>query len=141
VLARMGEVVFEVALGRDHGHVLLHRVANGPRLGLPDRPLGGIVLTVEVPGVGKVAVVGHVEVMAAGPDEGADHHLREEEAVVVAGLDAGETDVGRHADDADTVAGGRYGSGGMGAVAVVVLPGAGVLVGSAALAGGAVGDV
>src|SRR5438093_69322 len=100
--------VTAVCWRRDDYHALQHRVLDGARLRNPDRALGRVVLAVEVVGVGEIAVVGHVEVVRAGPHEGAHHGLGEEETVRVARLDRCELDVGRDADDADAVLRGSY---------------------------------
>ena len=67
----MRHVVGEVALCRDNADSLLHRELDRAGLCLPDRALHRIVPAVEVERVGEVAVVGHIEVMRAGPHEGA----------------------------------------------------------------------
>src|SRR5206468_1985688 len=71
----------------------------------------------------EVAVVGHVEAMGSRPHEGADDGLREEEAIRVTCLDAGDPDTGRDPHDADSVGRCRDCAGGVGAVTVVVCGG------------------
>ena len=117
----MRQVVGLVALGRDDEHTLVLGVLDGATLGGPDGPLLGVVAAVEEPRVGEVAVVRHVDAVGPRPHEGADDGLGEEEAVGVAGLDAGDLDARCDTDDADAVGGRGDRAGGVRAVTVVVV--------------------
>ena len=92
-----------VALRRHDDGARRLRLTDRPPLRLPNGALLGVVATVEQPGVGKIAVVRHVDAVRRDPHVRADHHLREEEAVVVARLDAGDLDVRRDPGDADAI--------------------------------------
>ncbi len=117
----VGKVVSKVALRRDHNGAVLHSETDRTPFGFPDRALYRIVLAVEVPWIGKVTVVGHVDVVGARPHERADDRLREEETVGVAGSDTGDLDVGSHTDDTDGVLGRRDRPCGVGAVTIEVV--------------------
>src|SRR5438874_13199715 len=101
----MGEIVALVPFGSNHDCPLLHRKADGPLLRLPDGPLHRIVLAVEEIGISEVAVVSYVDVMGAGPDEGANDGFGEEEARRVARLDRGNPHIGGNPYDAKAVRG------------------------------------
>src|SRR5205823_13256406 len=72
VMRGMRKVIALVTFRGNYDGPLLHREPDGPLLRLPDSPLHRIVLAVEEIGISEVAVVGHVDVVRAGPDEGAD---------------------------------------------------------------------
>ena len=80
VLRRMREIVRLVPLSCDDDSALLLSERDRALLRDPDRTLIGIVLAVEEPRVGEVAVVRDVDPVRAGPHERADDGLREEEA-------------------------------------------------------------
>ena len=124
-------VVVLVILGGDVNDAVVLRVADRARGSLEARSLGGLVRHPEGVGVHVVAGVRHVDVVLGSPVEGAGHVLGVEGAGLVRGLDRDDRGAGGDAVHAVRVVRGGDGAGDVRAVVVVILPGAGVLVGDA----------
>src|SRR5512136_2748648 len=101
----MGKVVGKVPRSRDDHRPVLHGKADGTPLGLPDGALDRVILAVEIPGIGEIAVVGYLDVVRPRPHERAHYGFREEKAGRIASLDARDPDVRCYAHDADAVLG------------------------------------
>ena len=128
---RVVVVVVVVTFGGDVHYAVVLRVADGARGGLESRGLGALAGHPEGVGVHVVAGVGDVDAVIGRPVEAAGHVLGVEGAGEVGDLDADQGGVGCDAVHAVGVVGGGDGSGDVGAVVVVILPGRGVLVGDA----------
>src|SRR5439155_2976051 len=119
----MRKIFALISLGRDDECALLLSESDSPLFRLPNCALNRIIAAVEQEWIGEVAVVGHVDVVRAGPDEGADNGLREEESLRVACFDACDTDVRRHTNDSKSIRRRRDGTRRMGPVTMVILGG------------------
>ncbi|AJC59254.1 hypothetical protein GZL_06687 [Streptomyces sp. 769] len=113
------EVGVGVARRGDVHHALVLRVLRRPADRVNDGRLVGVVLAVEHPRVDVIAVVGDLDAVVGGEDEGADHALRIEEAGLgLAHLDGGDLHARRDAGHPDAVAGRGDGARHMRAVGV-----------------------
>ena len=128
---RVVVVVVVVTLGGDVNDAVVLRVADRARGSLKARGLGALGGHPEGVGVHVVAGVRHVDVVLGSPVEGAGHVLGVEGAGLVRGLDRDDRGAGGDAVHAIRVVRGGDGAGDVRAVVVVILPGAGVLVGDA----------
>ena len=134
----MGQIIGLIPFRSDHGDALLYRVSDRTLLGFPNGTLLDVISAIEEKGIRKIAVVGHVQVVGARPNERADDSFGGKKARGVARLDAGDLDIRRNAHNANRVLRRSNRACGMRAVPIIVQPSCRRLVGHAADAGHAV---